>query len=774
MRRLIFALLFIVPVWLTLIPARAEDGIPDNCETAAEDAAKALFARYEPHSGRLLLVDWRTGADVRVLATGLGETRIVAWSPTCRYLAVAVGSLASMDTVIFDALNGGEVGRVLDAHHKPHPVTWGPHEYVMVESRDGATLWHVPSGRRHVLAVGFNTTTMRNFSRLRWDAAAYQVVGNLAVGGRVVFDLTTGQEVAEVANPFSGRQVSTTGTPPTYTLGGVSYPCLNKSTQFYRTESTPFSAEFIEPQNSFEIRFENNGYGIPRETVLMLEDGLEVSTFHYRGGSPNCRYIIASIGIPDTDVTDTVVWDITTGQRVGVFPDARKILHPIAWSPDSQYIAITTRHGLYLWRMADDSRTLLTANVETPLVGRSRISAYTRLYWVADPAMLVIQPIGNEGYVTYALPSGEPLAIDPTPYIVADNTTDNQQTVTQSVQPNQPTDGVNGYGVNWFRSSDCSGQFIEYNSHNRTLSLIYEGERVIIGQDVNDTHGYIRKSPSCRYFAVQTRLRQDNGLGYSEAPVDFGLYERRYDLYTIWDVQTHRIIAAVPDQLDFEMTPSILWSHDERWALAYTGSGAYIVSLETGVTHLLVFSENEPNPYVNDRLKVYWDFGRGHIIVHGKAANAYAFNLYTGQQKYRFTLPQSSIYSDNWCGYALAGCDMDVTDNGKYVWLQHGSSLSLWNVDTLAHYPLRTSGSAASHLRLAVSPDERYVVAGYKRLRVWDLQNLNENGTSAMGWEIDGRIRSVRFIDNVTVELITTAGTAHLNVETGVSTPIQP
>jgi len=149
-----FVILFAVSALRPNIAA-AGDGIPDNCEYS--DAASYqpnVFPRYEPQNARLVLVDWATGAEVRELAANLPETRIVSWSPDCRYLAGAVYQADSIDTLVWDTTTGAPMGSVPDAHGQPHRITWGPGNLLIVETRDGAILWNVPGGRRVQLTSG--------------------------------------------------------------------------------------------------------------------------------------------------------------------------------------------------------------------------------------------------------------------------------------------------------------------------------------------------------------------------------------------------------------------------------------------------------------------------------------------------------------------------------------------------------------------------------------------------------------------------------------------
>ena len=178
---------------LIAAPAAAQDdnGIPGDCPyTDGAYYQPGVFPRYEFNNRRIVLVSWTTGEDVREIDTSLdaGGFHVLGWSADCRYLAVGLGAPDSIDTVIYDTITPQRMGTIPDAHGIPHTVTWGPGNYAVVETRGGAVLWHVPAGTQITLTDSYNTTTARNFSRLRWDAENSQLIANLAVGGRVVYD----------------------------------------------------------------------------------------------------------------------------------------------------------------------------------------------------------------------------------------------------------------------------------------------------------------------------------------------------------------------------------------------------------------------------------------------------------------------------------------------------------------------------------------------------------------------------------------------------------
>lgn len=179
--------------------AFAQDGIPDNCETALTPDQQAIFPRFENGGSRLTLVDWRSGATVNVLAEGIQGYATRGWSRDCRYLAVAEGATNEvLNTVVYDTVTTMRMGSVDDAHLQAHHITWGPDDYLIVETRNGAILWHVPSRTQTTLTQSFNPSTVRNFSQIAWNPNTHQIITDLAMGGREAYDLTSGQTITMV------------------------------------------------------------------------------------------------------------------------------------------------------------------------------------------------------------------------------------------------------------------------------------------------------------------------------------------------------------------------------------------------------------------------------------------------------------------------------------------------------------------------------------------------------------------------------------------------
>ncbi len=130
--------------------------------------------------------------------------------------------------------------------------------------------------------------------------------------------------------------------------------CPNKNGQYYRPDVFPR----YETHNK-RLLMVNWKIG---KIIQEVESSLPTVYFIYRGAwSPDCRYFAAGIEVSGRyDTYDTVIWDLTTNRRVGVYKDAIGWPHPIAWYPAGRYVLVWTRNGMVLWDIATDNKMQLT------------------------------------------------------------------------------------------------------------------------------------------------------------------------------------------------------------------------------------------------------------------------------------------------------------------------------------------------------------------------------------------------------------------------------
>jgi WD40 repeat protein len=783
MRKLVF-LLFVMLSGLSGMMAFAHDDIPDNCEIPGAPYYRAnLFPRYEPQNRRLVLVDWTTGEDVQVIGTDLATTRIMGWSSDCRYLAVAIGESDSMDTVVFDTTNSMRMGSVTDAHRAPHPITWGPDNYLMVETRIGAVLWHISTSTQIRLTDSFDPFTARNFSRIRWDIANGQVIVNLAVGGREVYDLATGQKLELAANTSNSEDdgyLYPSRISGSIVLGGKAYTCTN-SYYGYRVHGIYTHFDYT-TQSLALVLYPNETYA-KYETIQMVDDNVSASWFRQRGWSSDCRYLAASLGIPGRNASNTVVWDIVENRRVGMFEDAQVIVHPLHWSSSGSSLIVETRDGAYLWHLPTNTRTLLTADVQTALAGQTSIQTFTKIRWTAD-RLYTVEIDEPEIMKVYDSRTGQ--------FLESFQAKEFREEIptTRATEPpfigtpgtGTPVNAQSGYSTYRWRygNSGCKDRVeAVYDEAAReiVLRITPTGEQRILIENLNEAN-YLAFSPDCRYLTAEVSLASNEQLPYDISPLDDTVYYDKSETFLIWDVNTGEQVAALPHPFRYQTYSYVRWSPGGEYALIRLTSGHYIVEPATRRVEFLTFQNSEINVYANQSasctsLSTYWDFERGQVLIGGWTA-VHAFDLFTGEERGRFTANPDPNYYYSW----FYGCVYSLSEDRKMLFVESGSAVGIWNLNTYEHVHVDVDPYGSSFPgQLAISPDGRYFVIARSMVRVWDLtslpEKLQDRDPVYRYTGPFGRVRRCRFIDEVTVELVTRhEGTYHLNVTTGELTPV--
>jgi hypothetical protein len=130
-------------------------------------------------------------------------------------------------------------------------------------------------------------------------------------------------------------------------------------------------------------------FDAPDEVLVVLENDVEISSFQQHLWSADCRYAAASLGIVGRDASDTYVWDVTTGQRVGILADAHEINHPITWHPSQPLLLAETRNGALLWYLPTNSQFPLDTGAETALTGRPGVRNFSAYSWSNDLFFIV-------------------------------------------------------------------------------------------------------------------------------------------------------------------------------------------------------------------------------------------------------------------------------------------------------------------------------------------------------------------------------------------------
>lgn len=94
--------------------------------------------------------------------------------------------------------------------------------------------------------------------------------------------------------------------------------------------------------------------------------------------------------------------------------------------------------------------------------------------------------------------------------------------------------------------------------------------------------------------------------------------------------------------------------------------------------------------------------------------------------------------------------------------------MAIWNLDTLDYQFIDIrSGTGYLGDHNTISPDGRYLVIARNNLRAWDLSLGSGLETTYNHPGPFARVRSVRFVDNVTIETTSSEGVQRWNVVTG-------
>lgn len=882
-RSIVLLVLCFAALTASAVSAQSDDGIPDNCEYRYGQFYRPnLFPRYEPQNRRLLLVDWTTGAEVATLATDLDDTLIRAWSGDCRYLAVATGSAESRATAVYDTVDDRYIGEVPDAHLAPHPITWGPHDFLMVETRRGAVLWNVPENIQYPLAVGFNTTTYRNFDRLRWDADAYQMTGNLAVGGRIVVDMRTG-----------GLTVAAGSAPGEIVLGGERFACVPTHGERGGSAVSGVTLNYAESGGVVSVSRGRGSYG---ETLQTLEGHVSPLTYSPASmWSVNCRYVAGSlISTERADRYDTVIWGVLEGRRVATIPDAHDVPHRLTWDAAEKHVLVETRNGAYIWDLATDTGVRVAAGVEAHFTNCAaqgcQPTSFHHVRWDAGRNQMLGVPVdAPNAVVAYDVATGQEVtrytvegAMEPLDFITSDNSryilvyadrrltlfdlttgaaspvgaslsdyfrfsgnaafsTDGRflalidccgqlyvwdlNTAPASAAPAYTYQGVyanylpvffvngdtlqlystkrinvvtgehvgtwyspyeqgfnangqirqsytavpgtSGNGVSnfWATSVTQCPIAVRYDADTRQIlvhDLTSDGQRLVVA-NVNRVLN-LHLSPDCRVIYAQI-YQQDRSLSYDAAPVTgWGIYQYRFqaDFY-FWDAATGEQIAMIPSirphAFDYN---NVVWNPDGTKALVHISPGGeYLLDNATRLLMPIQFHDTNGGA-LPPALNSYWDNSRGIVLVAGWG-EVFAIDVQTGIERLRFPALQDQRGGCYWISDAYEGCGMNLSPDGTWVFVFGDSSMSAWNLDTLAHatLPVETGGDWAVHLGAQVSPDGRYLIVSRSAVRVWDLANLPESFDDRLPIATFGvgnrAVLSVRFVDDTIIEVVTRA-----------------
>jgi WD40 repeat protein len=698
MRKILFVSLLVgVLTLLALVNVvGADNGIPGDCEyVGAAYQLPGVFPRYEANNQRLVLVNWNTGEDVRVIETALAapEFQITGWSPDCRFLTGAIGAadetgLVYWDTVIWDTTISARAGTFEDARRVPYPLTWDPTSaYLLVETRNGALVWNIVSGSRVQLTSEADGAA-HSFrpGSVQWDLGSGQLHAVLAItpfGASVTYNLQTG-ELVSIINRF-GDAVPTDA--PGVQLAQVSdegfYGC---SLSGYRGHAPHNLRAVYQSYNRSIVLLEES----TREVVHMLETDVETPRFQTISWSPECRYLAGSYGTR-RDV-QIVIWDATTGDRMGVFSDLVGYTPYLNWDPRGEYTVFRTRHGYFLWHIPSGLQAQLTTD-------------YGGLYdleWDYENGQLRgTRPTGI--VAVYSLETGERLnpLDDSQPYIGFGGV---------GRFPFAVVDGLYGCIFNqrgWFqptyvypRYSRPAQRFVLEDRSTREIVQVIEESLM------TSRFRVLSWSPDCRFVAAALGPTSDMDT-------------------VIWDITTNARVAVFENAQQHPHRLS--WDPSGSFVLVETRNGGYLLNLDTGERMLM--NTNADDDGLNFH-HIGWDIANWQLLTVpiGAGNTVAAFDLQSGQQIATYhnaerAAPVNFVLSPDNRYLLLYTSEWEARDERPY-------GLALWDRTTQTGVQLTMEPYINPYYsNTAFSGDGRYlVIAGSTSIFIWDMSGLAGDG----------------------------------------------
>lgn len=135
------------------------------------------------------------------------------------------------------------------------------------------------------------------------------------------------------------------------------------------------------------------------ETVQELETAFVIESFKPIRWTPQCRYLLAEVGINGT--FQMYAWDTWANSRIG-FIDDSTLNHRISVSPDGTFVVMQLRGGGYLWNVGNNQQFLL--NPERDEFGRS---FYSTEWDIERNQLLAVQTGSLNGVTAYDLNTGQ-------------------------------------------------------------------------------------------------------------------------------------------------------------------------------------------------------------------------------------------------------------------------------------------------------------------------------------------------------------------------------
>lgn len=344
------------------------------------------------------------------------------------------------------------------------------------------------------------------------------------------------------------------------------------------------------------------------------------------------------------------------------------------------------------------------------------------------------------------------------------------------------------------------GIFPRFEASTKTLLLVDDsGETVRVVDTIEENVRIINWSPDCRYLTGAVGLITSASSQTTPRLRDQPTITWKTRDIVIWDTTTggrvHTIENNVGHYMAAVVQPSVIWHPDSSHALVLGGCYSirhtciferehedFIWQRDNNHSYRIDAPEDSQAAFFNRASfnQYYWDTARGWLWGSGPGGVS-AYEINTGQEVRLFPNRQQPT---------LAETRFRFSPDGKLV-IAYGISqpgapdsggITIYDIETSSPIYVNAEGFGAPNIPLAdyhpvaLSADNRYLIAGYDAIRVWDIQNLPENVKDRLpiyrhaGPE--AQIRSVIFSDWGVIETTSTEGKQHWDLHTGAFIPV--
>jgi WD40 repeat protein len=343
------------------------------------------------------------------------------------------------------------------------------------------------------------------------------------------------------------------------------------------------------------------------------------------------------------------------------------------------------------------------------------------------------------------------------------------------------------------------GAFPRFDASAKTLLLVNSsGETVRVLDSIEENVRIINWSPDCRYLTGAVGLiTSASALTSPEVRNQPTIKWKNRDI-VIWDATTGGRVHTLENNVGHYMPgvaqPAVIWHPASSYALVLGGCYSirhtciferehedFIWHRDNNHSYRIDAPEDGQTAFFNRASfnQYYWDVARSWLWGSGPGGVS-AYDITTGQEVRLFPNRQQPTLAETRFRFSD-----DATLIVVYGISQPGApadgGITVYDIETAAPVYVNAEGFGAPNIPLAdyhpvaLSADNRYLIAGYNAIRVWDIQNLPASvddrlpiyrhaGPEALIWSAD-------FSDWGVIETTSEEGTQHWDLHTGAFIP---